>query len=375
MRILFSFLFSLLLFVSSGHTATLSCGQFYGVPSARIQPADRFAVRLEGLRKALANKTSEGEIVEALAKEHSRTLLLQLQALPKVIEASDYSADDIKNALAFRKEIKVVEGQIGYYVRQIELFERTSPTSVSPELVAYLKNNVELSKQQLIVKLKESGWLPDPNRRIDSLLKRVSKVDFKGRKKDQKRQVKALLDLMSSTREEIADLDRYFYKEKFDHEDLELGLHTMRRALRWMSVIVSASDGLYYYEYSPNSSPETQALEAKYGSSKYLKLKTDPEISLPLNRGAMIQITRLVTELGVLKDYRESQLDLNDALLVGKFISSAKKAAAFAELRMAEHFGTIDVESAARALFEEYLAKDPLKILRQDLRRALKDNN
>jgi hypothetical protein len=286
MRIMFSFLFSLFLFVSTGYSAALSCGQFYGVTSARIQPVDRFIVRLEGLRKALANKTSESEMVDALAKEHSRTLLLQLQALPKVIEASDYSADDIKSALAFRKEIKAVEGQVGFYMRQIELFDRTSPTSVSSEVVAYLKNNVEQSKQQLIVELKESGWLPDPNEKIDSLLKRVSKVDFKGRKKDQKRQAKALLDLMSSTREEIADLGKYFYKEKFDHEDLESGLHTMRRALRWITVIISASDGMYYYEYSRNPTPETQALEVKYGSSKYLKLKTDPEISLPLNRGA-----------------------------------------------------------------------------------------
>jgi hypothetical protein len=76
-----------------------------------------------------------------------------------------------------------------------------------------------------------------------------------------------------------------------------------------------------------------------------------------------------------LKDYRESQLDLSDALMTGKFISSAKKAAVFAEQRMAEHFGSIHVESAARALFEDYLASDPLKVLRQDLHRVYKDEN
>lgn len=371
MRILCSFLFSFLLFVSVGYPAA-QCIQIYGVESDRIQPIDRFFTRLENLKSVLSNKSSDSEVVDALAQETSRTILLQLQALPKIYEASEYTARDIKNALAFRKEIKLVEGQLGFYMRQIELYDRTSPTEVAPQIVDYLKTNMAQSKIKLIGELRESGWLPDPSAKIDALTKRISKIEFKNRKKDQKRQVKALLDLMAATRSEIAELGKYFYKEKFDHEDLEAGLHTVRRALRWITVMISSSDGIYFYDYLGQRSAELDALESKYGSSKYLKIKSDSRVGLPLNREAMLQLTRLVTELGLLKDYRESQLDLNDALLAGKFMSSAKKAAVFAEQKMSERFGYINVEASARALYEEYLAKDPLKVLRRDLRQAYK---
>lgn len=116
MRIILSLLFSALIFVSTAYSADW-CGQFYGLPSARVQPIDRFDIRLESLRSEITGKSSEEDVVDALAKEHSRTILLQMQALPKIYDASEYSADDIKNALAFRKEIKLVEGQLGFYMR------------------------------------------------------------------------------------------------------------------------------------------------------------------------------------------------------------------------------------------------------------------
>jgi hypothetical protein len=183
--------------------------------------------------------------------------------------------------------------------------------------------------------------------------------------------LRALVKGLKETRRELKGLGQYFEPKRFEEEDLENGLHTMRRALRWITMMVQSADGLVSYLPPQPRTFDDRRLISEYGQSKYAQLSENGAVSV--DQLSVLKISKLVTELGSLKDFKESQLDLAHVLMEKPFRLSRGNAEARAFDVMTRNFGPTHVEAQARSLYEWYLKNDPLKDLQKSLERSIEE--
>lgn len=344
-----------------------ACLKAFDSTLSRIDPFERFEKRIEYLEIAVKGKTSPEEIMNALDVELVRKNLLQLQGLFKIYEAIPASKHDLKLVSEARKDIKNLEGAIGGLQRAEDVLKRSRAGGADEKILTALEADYKLARVKVLDELRESEWIPNPLQHLKELKNRLSHYDFKKKASDQELQVEALLGLVKDYRKEIREMEPYFESKRFSHEDLELGPHSARRALRWVSAIIQASEGLYYHVPQKGKERQTAELETTLGESKYFVLLPPMKGARPIGRFDMLVLMKFVSRLGELKDFKESQLDLRDALVKHGLAKDAEEAERTAYKIMEKKFGAIDVEAEAKALYREYQQIDPLKSIIRSL--------
>jgi hypothetical protein len=335
------------------------------------QPVDRFSIRLEFIRNTTAPAKSQAERVDLLASDDVRKAMMQLQALAKIYEASDRAEKEKSLFKDFRIEMKDVEGEVGDLGRVMDLYSRAQSVGVSKSILEKIDGRVQAKKKEAAKHFKDLGWLPDVDRRVTKLEKMVDDLDFRKQKKDAHLQIEAIISIIDEKREEIKGLGEYFSKSRFEEEELENGPHKMRRDLRWITTMIQSAEGIFTLSEPKPSSARERTLVSKYASSKYIQLAPTglaPVVAIPL-----IYLAKLVTELGRLKDFKETQLDLARVLLDEGYAKSRDEAEEKALKVAIRRYGDIDVEKESRKLYKEYLEYDPLKELSKSLKAALED--
>ncbi|MBC7742027.1 MAG: hypothetical protein H7061_07515 [Bdellovibrionaceae bacterium] len=360
---------ALLIYSNSIFAAQLQCQDLF--LAGRTEPISRFETRLSRLNELLPATLSPDQVINSMNSESVRAILLQLQGLAKIYELSNYENVDLTKFSEFRAEVKEFEDHLGTYMRRRELLKHVIDTQVSPKVLAAIETEVIRERDILKSFMLEKNWLPNPAKKILFLEKQLQEVTFPKKKEDQKMRAKGIIKLIKHYRSSIENLATYIYKPNYNEADLEAGLHSFRRELRWVILAIGSSDGQFYNRPPKNSSPELQQLESSYGQSKYLDMAPPQVDALQLNRQSMLILTKLVDQLGRLKDFKESQLDLVRALKAAKSFIDPVAAQKFAYDRMADTFGLIDVELETRKLYEFYLQSDPLKELLNTLKRQI----
>jgi hypothetical protein len=351
------------------------CLKAFDSTLSRLEPFQRFDSRIRVLEDRIAGKKGAEEILEALNAESVRKNLLQFQGLLKIYESIPASKQDRKIISLSRKDLKTLEDAVGDLQRAEDVLDRSRDGGADPHVIELLQSDLKLARAKAIRDLEHEEWLPNTAQHLKEMRELLSQYDFKKKAKDQKLQVEALRDLAKEYRKDIREMEPFFFSKRYTHEDLEQGPHAARRALRWILTIIQASDGIYYHEVPTGKEKFIEELEPEFGKKKYLELLPPTKGALPISRYDALILNKLIIGLGDLKDFKESQLDLRDALVKHNLVMSREQAEQIAYEVMKKKFGPLDVEAKARALYKEYRAIDPLKNLTQVLEADLKSED
>ena len=350
------------------------CVAFSGVRE-RLAPLERFDALYGRLEDRLVGARTIHQIVDALDSRKVRQTLLYIQALLKVYEQMPASKADEKLITQIRRDMKSVEDAIGGLQRAEDVLKRSKKAGAPDEYIKALEQEYKEARKTTIQELRASDWLPFPIRHITLLRERLGQYSFEKKKADQQEQVSALIELVKEYRHDLVGMRAHFKPAKFTMDNLEGGLHSARRALRWVSAAIAASHGLYVYDFHSESPEETVRFESLYGNRKYLALAQPMKGAIELPWHDVLTLAMYIVEFGALKDFKESQLDLADVLIKHGLVKTPKEAEEKSFEIMKRRFGDIDVERRARELYEDYLRRDPLKAIKKALERGLESPN
>ena len=350
----------------------LRCSMVFATPGdgPKFKATGRLTMDLQDLQDRLLERGVES-LVKQLTSSTVRVKFLHLQALAKVYARRDLKKSDLRSLEAFRQEVKSVEKVIGDHMRVRDLYDLVAEVpSVKPEILARLNFRKKESKSEAEQKLMELGWSPDPFLKISQLINQVQKLDLGRAKEDQASTVRGLRELVDEERDALRKVGEYFMPRHFSQDDLENGVHTMRRALRWVAMVLPATEGMFTAEGELGMNA---AYLAAYGDSKYLKSGSDLPAAVVkppvlVKRETILKIVMLIEKLGELKDFKESELDYAEFLVRDGVALNMDEAMRTSHQVMVQAFkADRDVEYEARQLYDYYLKEDPLKSLRKQL--------
>ena len=340
----------------------------------KIKATSRLVMDLQDLQDRLSVRGVDN-LVKQLTSSNVRVKFLHLQALSKVYARRELNKNDLRNLEAFRQDVKEIEKVIGDHMRVRDLYDLVAETpGVNPEILARLNFRKKESKSVVEQKLVELGWAPDPFSKISQMINQVSALELGRAKEDQESTARGLRELVDEERDALKEIRSYFEPAHFSQDDLENGVHTMRRALRWVGMVLPATEGMFTAVGAVGM--DSANLQA-YGDSKYLRSGSDMPATvgkapIPIKRETILKIVMLIEKLGELKDFKESELDYAEFLVRDGFAVNIDEATRASHQLMIQAFkGDRDVENEARELYNYYLREDPLRSLRKQLDRAI----
>lgn len=252
---------------------------------------------------------SNDRLIEEMTKRDLRGTIFRIEGLTKL-----YGAKDEALITELHTTFKAIEDAIGAVTLQDALIAKSQEIG-APELVAFFTEKRTAAKLALAQALSEEGFLKNPVRAVNALIREISDADWKGPKKDRKFFVREM-------REFVEKLEAKIEKRKFDSAEIEEGLHELRRQLRWILVFVQAFEGTTAYGKETELKPavrawldEMTAANPKLHENKFLQFPPSlaPEpVVIPQLQYAMI--SEIVQTIGKLKDGSESRIYITEAL-------------------------------------------------------------
>jgi hypothetical protein len=348
-------------------SSAVSCTQVFDQLALK-EPQDRFLGLFDTLSRDLNGATGNADkVITALDSEKTRGVLLHLQALARL-----YHILELKGAKDLNEDFASIEAEIGNIQRFQALNSIVSEsTYLTPTEKQAVSQKVILARERAAKVLEVEKWLPDPTAKLAELSKRIKKMEFQKLDKDKRALVKALAVVADETRYDLGrpEMRKIMMKTEYDQEDLDSGPHRMRRKLRWYTTMMQAAKGVFEFKNPGLGSERLVQLKHELGDSKYLRLAPPLENPALLNMEPIYEVALQVTKLGLMKDFKEAQLDLRDILIE---LGYKKKAAAkTAQAVLVEKFGPMEVEPLAHQLYQQYLSADPLKAIRKNLESEL----
>jgi len=346
------------------------------------EPTDRYIDLYETLISGLEKAQGQPEkIIDALSTEDSRLALLEIQGVARLYEEMPYvnKSKERKNEIKRVKEVfEDLESKVGSVERYQGLLKRIQGGATRAELAA-VEAKVKIARGELVEfmskrKKDEIPWLPDPVARLREEKEKIEKFGFKEAAKDKRQIIASLAKSADKTRDELdaKDVRKIFEMKDLSEADLDAGPHFMRRKLRWFTTMMRAARGVFIYRRPLSPNARLRQLTQEVGSSKYTRLSPPLDDPAQLEMEPVYEIARLVTQLGNLKDFKESLLDLED--IFHEMLGMKRKEAgrrAFAILRPQFPELGIDresrIEDKLRESYAEYRTYDPLKQLVRNL--------
>lgn len=347
--------------------ASISCRR--AIDPSKTKPMERFSNRLDILEQALRGSTKE--VTDQMSSEPVRQASMHIQGLAKLYEAQA-SDRKLKNRVkAFRKEMRELENAMGTFMRFRELSKTVSKLEVPDKIRETINARMEQGRQEFLGFLKAEGYLPNPLKKFESFKEDIEKFEFAKTKKDHKIQLKAVLDMIAETEVSIKSEKKYIEKSEYTHEDLESGLHSFRRDIRWVTIAIQASDGSFTYSQKAPSTKEYFELNKEYGDSKYARLSKPLAYAAELDPLPMMRLTRFVSVLGKLKDMKEQQIDIAEILVSSGIEKNPETAMEVAYGIVSQKYGKVKVEDLAQEYYKQFEAQDPLSEIRKNIESSL----
>lgn len=379
MKILFLFLFTFN-FLSVASIEARADHHTNNLPA--VKPLSRFEERLRKFQygDVFLDKTSD--VALFFSSENLRGISMQLEALCKIYEESDLDKKDLKRIQDFHKEIKQYEDDMGEFNLRKEIFkiakeinvDKEEPNSIDPKVIVYLDEQQKNAERVALIFLKKNGWLPDPKLKVEQLLSDLSKINFYKPKKDQREVAKYYLGIARKIHKKVKKLSPYIYKSEYSVEDLESGTHEFRRSIRWMTIIIQSLRGAFAYSDQVDPDPEFEILNEKFSDNKYFKLAEASHGHIKMDKFPYLRLSKLITDVGALKDTKEAELYLAEAFLKTQVAKDQKEATAMAIAVMLKKYGRLNIEKSSQDLYEYYLTKDPIKTIIENLENGIGNN-
>jgi hypothetical protein len=275
-----------------------------------LQIFDYELSRLGNFMGSMEGKDNNQKIDFILAQD-GRTAFFRLQAAARVFQDRDPKYFD-----GMRAVFKSSEDAIGK-VDLAKTLKDTAATIQDAELVKYFSLQEQAARKDLIDNLGDLGLLDTPAEAIAHWKKSLDKSDK--RWQSGKEDKDFLISYMSKYAKELQEKTE---KMKFDKADIEEGYHELRRRIRWVTIQVSAFEGLVVYADVAALKPKVQTwfdemskANADLLTNKYIQFKP-AKIAKPMviPQREFAMLGNLVTQIGTSKNSAEAQIYFREAL-------------------------------------------------------------
>jgi hypothetical protein len=265
----------------------------------------RFAPHLKELDPVL--RMNPNEISEALVAKDYRYNTFMIQGLLRIYERV-YG----RKAGNLRLEIKTVEDAIGDYKAQAEFYAFALELHLPPKVIKHMKKKVGRYKNLLTDTLLEYGWISfdaDAELYIVEYAKKLAGIKWHDPEQD-------LRDVAGSIATEMKKIE----KKEYDMEELQEGIHKLRRKMRWILIYVQSLRGLILLEDSKNALPinEYRKLETHPEfDNQYTRIPENPDVIDPIiiPRSYYLALTKYSDDLDEIKSLGENLHAVTEAFL------------------------------------------------------------
>ena len=289
-----------------------ACFTFTGLMGSfkKKQPdgLQRFRIQLEDLRSLVkgADKEKKNGPGQYFFEAGTRTVFFKLQALARIYR----SILDKKIFDSLYRDFKQLEDQLGKIDEYDFFLKDLSKENNLPELFL---NYFKTGKENQIKTLDEmiiNGNLLSGEDKIDQLLKSLEKVKWLEHEEERKMTAHFLAA-------EIYKIITQYADGNLSFNDIELGLHELRRKVRWISIYAQALNGLISLKPSMMMPAELQPyMTPEVVNSSFNRLPAVPEGINPITiqEPFFHALSWFINELGKLKDKGLWVIAVHDAI-------------------------------------------------------------
>lgn len=214
---------------------------------------------------------------------------------------------------------KVIEDKIGKYTEHIEVADAAKAFKMDPAFTDFLDVKTEKALSELYDFMVEEGWLGKNLKKLDEVKEAITELKWSEEKgRDHKLFFRALRDTFEAYHEKMEEEMKPVLKAKNWKymENMEGGLHEVRRLFRWVMIIMQMRPEAF--SYSKVLDPQNLALtgleldvakasleDALERKSAMLDFAINKEGTAVVTPEASFYISGLVDRLGILKKKSE----------------------------------------------------------------------
>jgi len=322
------------------------------------RPAERVLKTVAAIDALLAKSSDPKELAKLMVENDLRTPLFRLEGLLRLYEPK--FGHRFEKRLDKVKDLEDQLGAVGFARDALAVAEKAKLPAPALELL----RDALSEQQQALEELVEKRWLPDPGKRgqvdeIDQLVGTLMDAEFGSHAADQK-----------YLRSELASRMQKIVDTKYDFTELQLGVHELRRDLRWLPIYMHSLDGAVQLSEEKNPVPALKKLLATpEANGKFLQTgPADREPSqIVLSKSLLIAHCNQIAALGSFKDNGEYFHALTEALVESKAVKSHEKAEAMVAAALGKNETSSFLEKS-RESYEGYVKSGALPALVAELK-------
>ena len=254
----------------------------------------RRLAELSRLLHAARTQTSPGL---ALHRAGARTTMFQLECLARTHK----SVLDEETFAPLHAAFKSLEDALGAVDFSDALATRLGAADVDTELKAYFVGRRSEAAQLTGKLLAHGGWWTEGDKAsvaFANVLDAIESFRWPSLRKERKLLLEFFADSTNDLKDKLSE-------GGFDFDELEAGVHELRRKIRWLSILPASLDGLFVRREGGPIDPALAAYcTPKVLGSPYNRFAPREDVSDPieLESSSFLAVSWLIAELGALKD-------------------------------------------------------------------------
>ncbi|MBI1859460.1 MAG: hypothetical protein HYR96_00900 [Deltaproteobacteria bacterium] len=211
-----------------------------------------------------------------------------------------------KKYTRLHKDAKRFEDAIGKAGEWRDRLTAAKAMKAQDDVINYFASESARVDRELIQFAREEKWLAGPRSGLaqdwmNDLSEEIDAEEWGSYRHDKKFLIGSLADYSH-------EIDKALHKDRYDFEDLEGGIHELRRNIRWLSILFQASNGLVLTRDSKcplEKAKETALLNSSIAKGPFSKLDGDERNISPcfISHCVYLELSRLIEELGLIKDW------------------------------------------------------------------------
>lgn len=259
-----------------------------GMPTAQADGPrgfERFEYRLDQLDRYLRDYPSIDILIKDWRKQNVRSLIFTIEGLARL-----YTIVDEEYFKGFYKKIKKLEDALGSYTEIEDYIDFAIDIRAPNDAIRKLRS-ISSGRKKVLADLLKKDWVESNGvTGAQEMADDLYEMDWLDTRADRKSLVRAF----------EVDVNKVIGK-KYDMDQLQKGIHELRRRLRWFSIYFSSMDGAIGLEKQTD-----EAMKEKWEKAiKKFNWSGEEKPTYELNLGRHLQLVSWVEQLGVLKDQGE----------------------------------------------------------------------
>lgn len=269
--------------------------QRYGMEGVAPRPLERVLVHAAKIHDIIAaGGTNLDALVEHVMKVDLRRQVFLLEGVSKIYDRRYDEAGDVN------KDAKKLEDALGTLSETRSNLAYGRTVHAPADVIAHLEK-AERDARNDLKKLLKDDWMPDDKGRIPALDDLADEWGDADTWDDYAKDKKYLRNELVRRLVKVSDTD-------FDMNQLETGIHELRRQLRWFPIYTESLNGLLQLDTSKNPVAHYKPmLDVQLATSKYVDLPDDSrEVdAIRISKSLYTALMQLTLDLGGVKDAGE----------------------------------------------------------------------